>query len=476
MTAVTRATDLISLTAVELRAGYAAGEFRPVDVLDAVLARIAEREPQLNAFGEREFDRARRQAAASGERWAAGGAGLLEGVPITLKENIATVGGRLTAGTAALADAPAQTVDGPVALLTDGAGAVRLGKTVMPDYGMLSAGVSSLHGITRSPWNPGWTVGGSSSGSAAAAAARFGPLHVGSDIGGSVRLPATWTGLASLKPTFGIVPVDPPHMGRAIGPLARSVADVALAMQVLATQDPLARDHTFTGLRHGAWAEVAGRPPADADVAGLRIAVHTDAGCGLPTDPAVAAAVEDVARTFERAGAHVERIAPFASEELLHELDVFLRMRSWLDVKALPVARRDLVLPYIRDWVLGAADLPGTAVMRAYQGVQELRRVTVTGTERYDVVLSPVAPVAAYGAEECSPTGDPAQAFAHIGFTAPYNFSEQPAATVNAGFTADGRPLGVQLAARRHDDVRLLRVTRWYEQARPAAARPEWPA
>ena len=207
MTAV--ATELISLSATELRAGYASGAFRPVDVLDAVLARIAEREPQLNAFAETEFDRAREQAQAS-----SGTTGLLDGVPITLKENIATAGHRLTAGTAALADAPQQTVDGPVALLTAAQGAVRLGKTVMPDYGMLSAGVSSLHGITRSPWNPGWTVGGSSSGSAAAAAARFGPLHIGSDIGGSVRLPATWTGLATLKPTFGIVP----ELGRAISP------------------------------------------------------------------------------------------------------------------------------------------------------------------------------------------------------------------------------------------------------------------
>jgi aspartyl-tRNA(Asn)/glutamyl-tRNA(Gln) amidotransferase subunit A len=468
------ATELISRSATELRAGYAAGEFRPVDVLDAVLARIAEREPQLNAFSETEFDRARQRSMESAGRWAAGTAGLLDGVPLTLKENIATVGGRLTAGTAALADVPPQTVDGPVALLTDGQGAVRLGTTVMPDYGMLSAGVSSLHGITRSPWNPGWTVGGSSSGSAAAAAARFGPLHIGSDIGGSVRLPATWTGLATLKPTFGIVPVDPPYMGRVIGPLARTVDDVALAMAVLAAPDPLARDHTFTGPRDANWADVTDRPLPD--VAGLRVAVHTEAGCGMPTDPEVAAVVDAAARLFEQGGAHVERIAPFATEELLHQLDTFLRMRSWVDVKALPVAARDRVLPYIREWVLGAADLPGTAVMQAYQGVQALRRATVLGTEPFDIVLSPVAPVAAYAAEDCSPTNDPARAMAHIGFTAPYNFSEQPAASINAGFTADGRPVGLQLAARRYADVHLLQVARWFEQARPAAAKPVWPA
>ena len=256
-TTVEASTDLISLSATELIAGYAAREVSPVEVLDAVLARIDDRERVLNAFSVRETDLARTQAQASAARWTRGEARLIDGVPLTLKENIATVGSRLTAGTAALTDTPKQSCDGPAALATAREGGVRLGKTVMPDFGMLSAGVSSLHGITRSPWNPAWTVGGSSGGAAAAAAARFGPLHVGSDIGGSVRLPATWTGLASLKPTFGIAPVDPPYMGRVIGPLARTVDDVALAMRVLTTPDPHRRDFTYTGPRNASWEHVA---------------------------------------------------------------------------------------------------------------------------------------------------------------------------------------------------------------------------
>lgn len=471
----TNPTDPTALTATALRDGYARGELSPVEMLDAVEARIERLEPRLNAFALRESAHARARAAESAARWAAGApAGELDGVPITLKENVATTGAPLTAGTAALAEAPPETVDGPVAMTTGAAGAVRLGKTVMPDYGMLSSGVSSLHGITRSPWDPRWTVGGSSGGAAAAAAARFGPVHVGSDIGGSIRLPAGWTGLASLKPTHGVVPVDPPYLGRVIGPLARTVDDVALAMTVLARPDPLGRDHTSVP-DPGDWDRVATSPLTDAELAGLRVAVHTDAGAGIGCDPQVARIVEDAAAVFERAGATVERIEPFVTPELLHRLDLFLRARSWADIRALPRDRRCRVLPYIREWVLGAADLPGTEVLACYHGVQRLRAATAAATRPHDVVLSPVAGVAAFGAEQHGPTDDPSTALDHIAFTAPYNVSDQPAATVNAGWTTDGRPVGLQLAGHRFADARLLRIVRWYEDARPAAAVPQWP-
>ena len=472
---MTDPADPADLTATALRDAYASGALTPVEVLDAVEHRIDRLEPRLNAFALREAAHARARAVESAARWSAGKpAGGLDGVPITLKENIATAGAPLTAGTAALAGAPPETVDGPVTMTTGAAGALHLGTTVMPDYGMLSSGVSSLHGITRSPWNPDWTVGGSSGGAAAAAAARFGPVHVGSDIGGSIRLPAGWTGLASLKPTHGVVPVDPPYLGRVIGPLARTIDDVALAMTVLARPDPLGRDHTAVP-DPGGWERVPDEPLAGSGLAGLRVAVHTDAGAGLGCDPEVARIVDAAAELFERAGAAVDRLDPFVTPELLHRLDLFLRARTWADVRALPQDRRLRVLPYIREWALGAADLPGTEVLACYHGVGRLRAVTAAATRPYDVVLSPVAGVAAFGAEQHGPTDDPATALDHIGFTAPYNVSDQPAATVNAGFTADGRPVGLQLAGHRFADAQLLRIARWYETARPASAVPEWP-
>jgi len=477
MPALDLSTDLVSMSAVELLRGYAAAQFTPTEVLTATERRIEASEPRLHAFYVRESELARRQAAASANRWRGGRTtGALDGVPLTLKENVATVGTPCPAGSAAYADAPPAEADGPVALATSAAGAVRLGKTVMPDLGMLSSGVSSLHGLTRSPWNPDWTPGGSSAGAAAAGAARLGPLHVGSDIGGSVRLPAGWTGLVALKPSFGIVPVDPPYQGRVIGPLARTVDDVALLMQVLARADPHHRDYTYLERPEEAWSSVWQQPLGDAEVRGLRVGLHTDAGSGMLTNAEVIKTVERVADTFDRAGATVTPLSPFLSPELLHQLDLFWRARSWGTLQALPAAARDAVLPYIRHWTEGAAGLSGAAVIEAHHAVQEIRRVTLAATRGFDLVVSPVAPVAAFPAHWAGPTNDPATAMAHIAYTAPYNFSEQPAATVNAGFTPDGRPIGVQLAGPRFGDVSLLRICRWYEQVRPHDARPSWPA
>ncbi|WP_407727605.1 amidase (plasmid) [Rhodococcoides fascians] len=475
MTTTQQSTDLTSLTASALIEGYKKKHFTPVEVLDAINDRIDALNPDINAFYVRERDVAARSAKASESRWVSGlTVGELDGVPITLKETLATSGSPIPSGTAALAEAPAQIADSPVAQSTNTEGAVRLGKTVMPDYGMLSSGVSSLHGITRNPWNREWTVGGSSAGSSAAAAARFGPIHIGSDIGGSVRLPATWTGLASLKPTYAIVPVDPPYMGRTIGPLARTVDDVAIAMHTIARPDALDRDYTY---QRGPtnWGAVATECFDEPRIATLKVAIHTDAGCGLATDPQVRAIVEAVGQTFSRAGAAVEAIDPILSPNELEKLDLFLRARSWLDIKNLGQPQRDRVLPYIMQWVLGAADIAGTQLMDAYQTVQKMRSKTIQATRLYDVVLSPVAPVAAFPAHWHGPTNDPDTALDHIAYTAPYNFSGQPAATVNAGFTSDGRPVGVQLAGRRFDDVRLLQIVKWYEGARSEDAVPQWP-
>lgn len=462
-----------TLTAVELLTGYRSRSFAPSEVVTAILKRIDQLEPTLNAFYRLEPEFALQRARESDARWAAGRpAGAIDGVPVTLKENIATVGAPLPSGTAAGRHNPPATVDGPVAAFVNQAGGVRLGKTVMPDYGMLSSGVSSLHGVTRSPWNSEWTTGGSSAGAGAAAAGRLGPLHVGSDIGGSLRLPATWGGLITLKPSFGLVPVDPPYIGRVIGPLTRTVADAALFMNVLAKPD--ARDYTQVLPGRLDWSHAA-EPLTESEVRSLRVAVHTDAGAGHPTDPVVAEAVRQAAAVFEQAGALVEEIPPFMTQELLDKLDLFLRARSWLDVKRLPPDLRRQVLPFIQDWVITAADHSGADIIDAYQSIQTLRKITVTATADYDLVLSPVSPIVAFPADWPMPSNDAGTALQHIAYTAPYNFSEQPASSVNCGFTDETKAIGLQIAGPRFADVQVLRATAWYELARPEAARPLWP-
>ncbi len=270
----------------------------------------------------------------------------------------------------------------------------------MPDWGMLSSGVSSLHGTTRSPWDPAWTTGGSSSGAGAAAAGGYGPLHVGTDIGGSIRLPGSWLGLVALKPSAGRVPLDNPYLGRVAGPLARTVADAALLMQVLSRPDP--RDWTSLPPEQLDWLDL------DRPVAGLRVGLHLDAGCGSPVEPAVAEVVRSAAATFEAAGAAVEELPAFADQGLLDALDQFWRVRSWNDFRRLPAASKARVLPYIVEWVHGGADVPGSRVLDCYHRIAQLQERTVAATLPFDLVLSPVAPGPAFPAEQPMPVRRPA--------------------------------------------------------------------
>ena len=229
--------------------------------------------------------------------------------------------------TPAAADAP------PAARLRE-AGAIIFAKTTMPDYGMLSSGLSSFHALARNPWKLDRNPGGSSAGAGAAAAALYGPLHLGTDIGGSIRLPAGWCGLVGLKPSAGRVPIDPPYIGRVAGPMTRSVADAALMMATLALPD--VRDYSSLKYEKLDWAV------EPAPLKGLKLGLMLEAGCGVAPSPEVEAAVERAARDFEMAGADVEPLAPFLTQEMLDGLDRFWRTRALSDIGQLPPERRAL--------------------------------------------------------------------------------------------------------------------------------------
>ena len=456
---------LHDLGAVELAQGYRAGSYSPVDVTRAVLARIAAWEPHLCATYALAPDEALAQARAAEGRWSRGEAlGPLDGVPVTLKENIATRGVPVPLGTAAT-ELVAAARDAPPAARLREAGAVILGKTTMPDYGMLSSGLSSFHPLTRNPWNLDLNPGGSSAGAAAAAAAGYGPLHIGTDIGGSVRLPAGWCGLFTLKPSLGRIPIFPPYSGRVAGPMTRSVADAALAMATLSLPD--ARDTMSLPFQDIAWQDL------ERDLRGLRVGLLLDAGWGLAVEPAVRAAVEDAARRLAAEGAVVTPVDPFMTRAMIDGLDDFWRMRAWLDMAALPEARRARVLPYIVAWAHGGAGLSGERVFRGQGQMAAMRDAAVAACRPYDVVLSPTSPVPAYNAEWPCPTNDPERPFEHIAFTLPFNMSEQPAASIDCGQTSTGLPIGLQIIGRRHDDLTVLQVARAWEAMRPTA-RP-WP-
>jgi len=458
-------TNPADLSAVDLLAAYRRKSLSPVEAIEAALARIAAAEPKLHAMYALDPEGARAAARASERRWmAAEPAGALDGVPITIKDNIATRGVPVPLGTAASLLTPAE-ADAPPAARVREAGAVMLGKTTMPDYGMLSSGLSSFHPLTRNPWDVSRNPGGSSAGAAAAAAAGYAPLNLGTDIGGSIRLPAGWCGVVGLKPSFGRVPIDPTYIGRVAGPITRTVADAALLMEVLSRPD--GRDPMCLPPSAIEWHRL------EREVRGLKLGLLLDIGIGAPPEPEVRAAIEAAARAFAAAGAVVEKLPPFLTRAMLEGLDRFWRVRAWSDMASLPPERLERVLPYIRQWAEGGAEFSGLEVFSGFSQIGEMRAATLAACRPFDFVLSPTAPMPAFAAERASPIDDPARPFEHICFTVPFNMSEQPAISVNCGFASGGLPIGLQIIGRRFDDLGVLQVARAYEQMRPAQR--EWP-
>ncbi|HVL36777.1 MAG TPA: amidase [Burkholderiales bacterium] len=462
-------THAWALSAAALSSAYGRGELSPVEVLEAVHQRIGACEPQLNALYRADREAALAQARAAEARWHAGAPrSALDGVPVTLKENIHTRGDPAPIGTRANEGAPPQPVDAPPAARLREAGCVLIGKTTMPDFGMLSSGVSSLHGVTRNPWRLDRNPSGSSSGAAAAAAARYGPLHVGTDIGGSLRLPATHCGIFALKPSLGRVPIYPPYLGRAAGPMTRTVEDAALLMNALTGPD--VRDYMALPYEPRDYRAAAHAPIPK----GTRIALLADIGAGLAVDPQVRAAAQEAATALAAAGCMVELLPPFMTEALFDGVCRFLEARSYYELTSLPPERQALVLPFVAEWCTWRASaFSGRDVMQAYTRLVELRETAVRATADYDFLVSPTSPILPYAAELPAPTADPRNALPHIAFTVAWNMSEQPAASLNWSASGEGLPIGVQVVGRRFDDAGVLALCRLLEDLRPAQ-RP-WP-
>ena len=459
--------EIHELSAAQLSRSYARGELSPVDAVRAVLDRLERWEPKLNAMYRVHREPALAEARAAEARRRAGKPlSPLDGVPVTIKENIYTRGDPAPIGTRANEDATPQPVDAPPAARLREAGCVLIGKTTMPDYGMLSSGLSSLHGVTRNPWRLDRNTSGSSSGAGAAAVAGYGPLHLGTDIGGSVRLPATHCGIFALKPSLGRIPIYPPYLGRVAGPMTRTVADAALMMEVLSRSDT--RDFMSLPAQAIDWAA------GPIDPKGLKIGYLPAMGIGLPVMPEVAAALRGAADALAKAGAEIREMKSFLTVEMLDGMCRFFEARSHNDYVQLPKARQEKVLSFVAEWCTWRArTFSGRDVMQAYGQVMAMREAAVAASTPFDFVISPTSPILAYEAELPSPNNDPRDALPHIAFTVPYNMSEQPAASVNWTASDDGLPVGLQVVGRRFDDAGVLRLCRVLEDIRPQQ-RP-WP-
>lgn len=462
--------ELYDISALELIRLFKRRAVSPVEVTKAVLARIQAWEPKLNAVFEDDAQSALAMARASEARWQKGEpAGALDGLPLSIKDNLAISGRISPVGNKLVKLAPAAGDCPPVARMRE-AGAVFICRTTMPDFGMLISGRSSLHGITRNPWNLQRNPGGSSSGAGAAAAAGYGPLHLGTDIAGSVRLPASWCGVFGFKPSHGRVPVAPPYIGRVTGPLTRTVTDAALMMGVLSAPD--VRDYMSL-------------PPVKLDwnvsdvepnyLHGKRIGLWLDAGPKIRLNPEVRAAVESAAAVLRDAGASVDLLPRWFEPSSLIAYHELLGTRLKIDIRAAKAgaAFGEEIPKYLCDWCNSVSLKTAEDMLGAVHTIFQLRADTIAATSSFDFIVSPTAAVPAIAAENYTENDEPNEPLIEGVFAQPFNLSEQPAASINCGYTVAGLPIGLQIVGRRFDDVGVLRLARVWERIR--GPQKEWP-
>ncbi|WP_017539823.1 amidase [Nocardiopsis halophila] len=455
------------LTAADLLEGYARGGPTPVEAVESVLARIDREDPALNAFCAVHADEAREQARASAERWARGEpAGPLDGVPVAVKDVHLMRGHPTRRGSHTAGAHGPFTEDSPAVARLRESGAVFTGKTTTPEIAWKGVTDSPLTGVTRNPWDLSRTPGGSSGGAAAAVAAGMGPLATGTDGGGSVRIPASFTGVYALKPTWGRVPHYPASAFGSLahtGPITRTVTDAALMMDVISRPD--ARDWGAMPPPAESFAEAV----AAADVRGLRVA-YSPALWGIGVDPEVARLCERAAEAFEELGAHVEREDPPIAD-CREEFEVLWYSGAAKAMEGTSEEDAARVDPGLLEIVEQGRRYSAVDYLRATAVRMALGEAMGLFHQRYDLLLTPAMPIAAFEAGlEVPPGSQDPRWTSWAGFSYPFNMTSQPAASVPCGLTGDGLPVGLQIVGPRHADGRVLAASRAFEEARP------WPS
>jgi aspartyl-tRNA(Asn)/glutamyl-tRNA(Gln) amidotransferase subunit A len=458
------ATDPALMPAEEILAHYARHALSPVEVLKAVTERIARHNPEINAFAVMN-PRSLEAAGESEARWRAGRPrGALDGVPVTVKDLIDLAGFPTRRGSR-LTDPGPVADDSPVVVSLKEQGAVILGKTTTSEFGWKSTADCPLHGITRNPWNKLHTPGGSSGGAGAAAAAGFGPLHIGTDAGGSVRIPAAWCGVVGLKPSFGRVPQWPLGAFAPIavaGPMTRTVRDAALLLSTLCRFD--LRDPFCLPAEAGEprdW-----RTGIEEGVAEMRVAVVRRPGFEAPVDWEGIAAVEQAAQLLTEAGAEVEEADPGLPD--LRE--IFCRVWGVAMatlVEGLPEGKRHMLEAGIQNVAAANAGLPATVLMQM-EGLRiQAAHAMARFHQRFDLVLCPTVPGPSPLAD--APLENPMEALwtDWAPWTLPFNLTRQPAIAVPMGVAANGLPRSVQIAGALYRDDLVLRAARTLEVAQP---------
>lgn len=449
-------TDLAYLGAGELTAHYAQGKLSPVEVTRSVLGRIEQLQPRLNAFVLVDAERALAAARASEERWRSKAAfGPLDGVPVSIKDLLLARGWPTRRGSRTVDAAGPWDEDAPAVARLREAGAIVLGKTTTSEFGLSGKGESPLTGITRNPWNLAHTPGGSSAGAVVATAAGLGAIAIGTDGGGSIRVPSSHTGVIGLKPTFGRVPASPPGFVGVpphIGPIARRVSDLALALQVLSrpdVRDPLQ----------------APPPPVTAfDRAALRIGASLTLGYA-EVEPEVAHAFQQAIAALRDAGLSIEEVDPgFASPASL--VRTLFVARAAHTVQHLTPAQRAQLDPVVAEAAEQGERLSAVDYLNAEAERLQLVQRSARFHASFDLLLTPASASPAPRIDASGASASAAQP-QRASLAAAFSLTRQPALSIPSGLTREGLPIGLQIVGRHHEDARVLALAELYERIRP---------
>jgi aspartyl-tRNA(Asn)/glutamyl-tRNA(Gln) amidotransferase subunit A len=457
--------DLALLSATELSALFRARKASPVEATRAVLAQIDALNPVINAFCWLDPEQALASARASEDRWQRGEPkSPLDGVTATVKDLSVTRGWPTRRGCRAIAARGPWLEDSPSVARMREAGAVLLGKTTVPEFGAAYWTRSELCGVTRNPWNPHKTPGGSSGGASASLASGMGTIALGSDAAGSARSPASFTGTFGLKTTFGRVPDYPSsYLGTlaVVGPMTRTVADAALCMNVITWGDPRDSYALPQDLNDFSFALTDG-------LTGLRIAYSPTLGYA-EVDPEIAAIVQDGVKLLEDLGATVEVVDHvFDDPSSVLQTIMLPGVANAFRVFGFTEADKALMLPRLVDSAERGARISVLEFLAAREQREQLGAHMRRFHERYDLLVTPTLSIPAIGAEEDEPSDPRYRKIKNrTPFNAAFNLTKQPAASVPVGLTADGLPVGMQVVGALYADALVLRACHAVEMARP---------
>lgn len=455
------ANPLCGLTSRELANSYASRSLSPVEVTRAALDRAEAIQPLYNAFTRIDHVAALAQARASEARWGRGEPlSPVDGVPVTIKDIIWVENWPARYGSLTTADTPCS-IDAPAVARLRAAGVTLLGLTATPEFGWKAVTDGPFSGITRNPWNPALTPGGSSGGAAVAALCRAGVFHLGTDGGGSIRIPCAFTGLAGLKPSYGRVPAYPASAFGTVahlGPMARRVADIRAMLGAMAGRDaadwqqgpavlpPLAEGlRRFAGARIGFWSE----PPCSA------------------VDSEIAATVAAIIDDLARLGATVTPII-LPGHDLLGQFNAHWYVGAATRAASLTPEQRSKLDPGLQDVVAMGERYGAVALSKAMAERAAFGRAMDALAERFDIIVSPATAVLPFPVGlEVPPDSGLARWVEWAGFSFPINLSQQPAAVVPCGRSEEGLPIGLQIIAGRGEDSRVLDFAQAFEDAFP---------